>query len=145
MSAGRICSRVVASAAPDEKVRAAAQRMAEHDVGTLVVLDPHGDNAPLGILTDRDIAVSCVAAGLDPDHVSVSKVMSEPVRSVDESTSVEETIKRMAQANARRLVVTGGEGRLVGIISLDDVLALITEEAAAVSRLLEQQAPRVPA
>ena len=145
MSAGRICSRIVATAAPDEMVRAAAKRMAEHDVGTLVVVEPNDLHKPIGILTDRDIAVRCVAKGLDPDKTAVSDVTSKPVQSVDESTPIEETVAKMAKTATRRLVVTGTENRLVGIVTLDDVMGLLTEEAAAISQLLGKQEPHIPA
>ena len=145
MSAGKICSRVVATATPDEMVRAAALRMEEHDVGTLVVIEPKSQTAPVGIVTDRDIAVRCVAKGLNPDKTAVSKVMSKPVQTVDEAMPIEEAIQQMARTSTRRLVVTGTDNRLVGIVTLDDVLSLLTEEAAAISHLLEKQAPHIPA
>ena len=145
MSAGRICSRVVVTALPDEFVRIAARRMAQHDVGTLVVVGGNGIREPIGIVTDRDIAVRCVADGLDPDTTPVSKVMTQPVRVIDENMPIEHAILRMAEAAARRLVVTGRKDELVGILSLDDVVGLLVEEMAPIGRLLEQQEPHVPA
>ena len=59
MSAGRVCVREVLVATPEESVREAARRMQKADVGSLVVLDP--DRRPVGILTDRDVALRCVA------------------------------------------------------------------------------------
>jgi len=56
MSAGRICSRVVVTASSNESIRVAAQRMAEKDVGTLVVVDPSRVPEAVGIITDRDLA-----------------------------------------------------------------------------------------
>jgi CBS domain-containing protein len=64
MSVGRICVREVWVASPEESVATAARRMAEHDVGTLVVVDEH--RHPLGMLTDRDVTLRCVAAGRPP-------------------------------------------------------------------------------
>lgn len=134
-----ICSRVVVTALPEELVRVAARRMAEHEVGTLVVVTD-ADHAA-GIVTDRDIALRCVAAGLDPDKTSVSKIMTQPLRSIDENVPVEDAIMRMAEAGARRLVVTGEHDQLVGILSLDDVVGVLLEEIAPVGRLLERQGP----
>ena len=53
MSGGRICVRTVRTAEPGESIRAAAARMAEHGVGTVVVLDE--GRVPIGILSDRDL------------------------------------------------------------------------------------------
>ncbi len=143
MSAGRICTRVVATAAPDETVRVAAQRMAEHEVGTLVVTDPDSVSRARGILTDRDIVTRCVATGLDAETTPVSQLMSTPVQSVDQDTPIEDALSRMVSAATRRLLVTREGGRMVGVLSLDDVLELLSEEAVAVGRLLEKQSPAI--
>jgi len=145
MSAGRICSRTVVTARPEESVRVAARRMAQNDVGTLVVVRADGPNEAIGIVTDRDIAVRCVAGDLNPDTALVSKIMTQPVRAVDEGMPIEQVMVRMAEAGARRLVVTGAGDKLVGIISLDDFLDLLVEEMGPIGRLLERQQPRVPA
>ena len=144
MSAGRICSRVIATASPHESIRAVARRMAEYDVGTLVVLEGDGASRAIGVLTDRDIAVRCVARNLEPDQTLVSDIMTTPVQSVSEHTPIEDAISRMASAATRRLVVTGDGDRVVGILSLDDVLDLLIEETGAIGRLLEKQKPRIP-
>jgi CBS domain-containing protein len=141
MSAGTICTRVVATASPSETVRTAARRMAENDVGTLVVMGPNG--SPAGLVTDRDLTIRCLAPGLDPDQTQLAQVMTTPVQSIDEHTPIEQAISRMASAGIRRLVVTGPARGLVGLLSLDDVLDLLVEETAAVGRLLEKQAPRI--
>jgi CBS domain-containing protein len=141
MSAGRICSRTVMTATPEEPVRVAARRMAEFEVGTLVIVSADDTHAPMGIVTDRDIAIRCVAAGLDPHTTPVSKIMTQPLRTIDEDMPIEHAILRMAEASTRRLVVTGERSRLVGILSLDDVLDLLVDETGPIRRLLKQQQP----
>ena len=138
MSVGAICIRSVHVASPEESVRRAAARMAEADVGTLVVLG--ADRRPVGILTDRDIALRCVARGLDPESTEVGGVMSTPLTCVRESTPIESGLARMAGAHARRLVVVDDEERLVGLLALDDVLELLAEEATTVGKLVRQRA-----
>ncbi len=144
MTAGRLCSRIMATASPDESVRAAARRMAEFDVGTLVVLKETRGSRAVGVITDRDIAIRCVAEKLDPDAALVSEVMTTPVHSVGDDTPLDEAISKMAAAGTRRLVVTGEGDRVAGILSLDDVLDLIVRETTAIGRLLEKQQPRIP-
>lgn len=145
MSVGRICSRVVVTASPDETVRAAARRMAEHDVGTLVVTEGDGRLPAVGIVTDRDIVIRGDAASLDLDHTPISQVMSKPVHSVKEATPIEQALARMASTGTRRVVVTGARERPVGILSLDDVLDLLSGEAATIGLLLGKQQPHVRA
>ena len=144
MSVGRICSRLVVTVSSVESVRVAARRMAENGVGTLVVANLDGVIQASGIVTDRDIAVRCVAESLDPDRTPVSRVMTAPAGSVDESTPIEEAVRMMASAATRRLIVTGDDHRLIGILSLDDVLDLLVEEIESVGRLLKKQVPHVP-
>jgi len=144
MTVGSICSHVVASASSHETIRTAAQRMAEHDVGTLVVLETEDGVKTVGIVTDRDIVTRCVAPSLDPDRQRVSSVMTSPVHTVDEQTPVEEAIRTMARVGARRLVVLGEADRPVGVLSLDDVLNLLAEDVGAIGRLLAKQRSHIP-
>lgn len=144
MSVGQLCTRVVATAAPGETVRAAARRMAVNDVGTLVVVDEADATQTVGILTDRDIAVRCVAGHLDPDVAVVGDVMTQPVETIDQSAPLEEALSRMAAFGHRRLIVTGEQGALVGLLSLDDALEYLTRELQPVGQLLDKQQPRFP-
>lgn len=145
MSAGTICNRVVVTVSPGESIGTAARRMAEHEVGTLVVVEMNSVPQATGIITDRDIAVRCVAGGLDPDKTPVSRPMTTPVVSVDESTPIEQALSKMASAATRRLIVTADGHRLVGVLSVDDVLDLLIEEAKSIAHLLERQTPHVVA
>ncbi len=138
MTVGAICVRSVQIAAPEEKVRAVVGRMAEADVGTVVVLG--NDQKPVGMLTDRDVAMRCVAGALDPGATEVQAIMTAPVICLHESTPIESALERMAGVHARRMVVVDDEERLVGILALDDVLELLAEEVAAIGKLVRQRA-----
>lgn len=132
--------REVYTAKASETVRAAARRMREAGVGALVVLDDGA--APVGILTDRDIAVRCVGLDEDPDTTRVRDVMTTPAHSVPETTPIEEALRLMAGLATRRVVVTDEQGGLAGILALDDVLELLVEEAEAIGRLVRDQRTR---
>jgi CBS domain-containing protein len=111
--------------------------MAAASVGTVVVLGE--DRKPVGILTDRDVALRCVAQGRDPDATEVGSVMSVPVTCVHESTPIETALGRMAGVHARRLAVVDDDEGLVGILALDDVLELLADELTSVGKLLRQR------
>ena len=138
MSVGAICVRSVQIASPDELVGTVARRMAQADVGTVVVLGP--DKRPVGILTDRDLALRCVADKRDPDATEVRAVMTAPATCVRESTPIEDALARMAASRVRRVVVVDDQERLLGILALDDVLELLAEEATTLGKLLARQA-----
>lgn len=139
MPVGKICSRSVVVASPDDSIVEAARRMAEHGVGTLVVRDTEGH--PVGMVTDRDVTVRSVAAGLDPEATLVSDLMTAPVEMVHESTPIEDALARMSRTGVRRLPVVDEEDRIVGILALDDVLELLAEEQETVGRLLRKSRP----
>lgn len=139
MSVGRIATRVVATASPRESVLDIARRMEEHNVGSVVIVDEA--SKPVGIITDRDIVVRAAARDLDLDKTPVSMVMTREVRTVDESTPIEQALATMGAKGSRRLVVTGSESKLVGLLSLDDVIELLAEEAESVGALLRNVAP----
>lgn len=139
MSVGRLCTRSVVFATDREKVRTAAQRMARHNVGSIVVVDE--GRVPVGIFTDRDIVVRCVAVDLDPVTTAVGDVMTTPVRTVGEMVPIQEALRIMRMLGVRRLVVTGEGGALAGILSLDDVLELLASEADTIGELLSKETP----
>jgi CBS domain-containing protein len=138
MSVGRICIREVHTAEPGESVRAISRRMQQQGVGALVVIE---GSRPVGIVTDRDVALRCVAEGRDPEATLVSDVMTAPALCVHEATPIETAIQLMSGVPMRRVVVTDGQERLVGILSLDDVLDLLLEEVEHIARLVRAQQP----
>jgi CBS domain-containing protein len=113
--------------------------MSEANVGALVVVDEKG--YPVGIVTDRDLALRCLAGDCDPSTMLVSTIMTAPVVCVGESTPIEDALKQMARISARRLAVTDEKGRLAGLLALDDVLELLVEEAETIGRLLKRRNP----
>jgi CBS domain-containing protein len=139
MTVGRICQREVDLADAGEPVRAAAQRMRARNVGSLVILDT--ERRPIGIVTDRDLALAVVAEGRDADEVRVGDVMSPAPRTVSEDTPIEDTLAVMRARHVRRLPVVDARGRLVGMVSVDDVLSLLAEEFAQLGGLIEGSSP----
>lgn len=139
MSVGRICTRYVDLADPEETVQAAARRMLERKVGTLVILDQA--KRPVGLLTDRDLVLRVLAQGQDPRQTSVGEVMTKEPKTVTEGTPIEQALALMRSGAFRRLPVVGGDGTLVGLVSLDDILSLLAEELREVGTLVEREMP----
>jgi CBS domain-containing protein len=134
MSVGRICVRTVHVAGPGESAREAARRMVTEGVGTLVVLG--GDRRPVGFVTDRDVMFHCVAEGRDAARTRVDEIMAAPVVTVPEDLPIEDALARMAETKVRRLAVVDRAGCLAGLLALDDVLDLLSEEFGTIGRLL---------
>lgn len=135
MNVGNICSRRVITASPQLDIQAAAELMRQEHVGFLVVVpeQPRGPQPPLGVLTDRDIAIAVVAKRADPASLKVGDVMSiQPVLAA-ETDSVDLALRTMRRAGVRRVPVVNGRGEVAGVLSLDDVLELIAREMDSVS------------
>jgi len=94
----------------------AAKLLADENVGSLVVTS---GGKPVGIVTDRDIVVRAVAAGL-PVNERVERIMSSPLITVEPRTPIMEAIQLMEKHSIRRLPVVEGE-RIVGIFTSTDV------------------------
>jgi CBS domain-containing protein len=118
--------------AASTSVQDAAKQMASAGVGLLIVA---AEERPVGVLTDRDIVLRAVATG-HGGETPVSDVMTSHVHTVVENASVEHAATVMADKQCRRLAVTDPGGRVVGVLSIDDVLHVAGGELREVARAL---------
>jgi CBS domain-containing protein len=140
MTVARTCTRCVDFAEGNECATAVAQRMRARNVGTLIIVD-HESRWPTGLVTDRDLVVRVLSEQRDPNQTRITEVMTQFPQTVTEETPIEEALHIMRCGPYRRLPVVNRDGRLVGILSLDDVLRLLTEEFGDISRLLREESP----
>lgn len=113
MSSHCICVR------QDEPVSAAALLLRRHNLGALPVCTPQGQLR--GMITDRDIALRCVAGDLDPRETRISEVMSRGIQFVSPQDSAETALEIMSREQLRRLPVAEN-GKPVGMVSLCDLV-----------------------
>jgi CBS domain-containing protein len=139
MPVGDFCRREPCTATADESIREAAKRMDARGVGCLVVVDAGG--RPVGMLTDRDLVMRGLRRRRDPDTTTVGEVMHGDVTRVREAAPLEVAIRRMRSDAVRRIPVTDDAGRLVGILTADDVLQLASSELAGVAEAIRAQFP----
>ncbi len=139
MSIAGICNRRVIVLDKEQSVLEAARLMREHHVGDVIVTTTNGQRRPVGIVTDRDVAVSVVALGLDPNIITVGDVMYRQLVTAPGDQGVFETIQQMRQKGIRRLPVVDDGGLLIGIITLDDLLQLLAEEFGEIGRLIGRE------
>jgi len=124
----------------DTTVAAAAALMRSHHVGSVVLVeDVAGVTKPVGMLTDRDIVVEVVAAGLDPHAITAGEIVQRPVAVVGVETSCSDVVREMAINGVRRLPVVRKDGTLAGIVSLDDVLLDLIAPLVAVADLARRE------
>ena len=117
-----LMNRHVRTVAPTDSLADAAAVMAGRDVGVLPVVE---DGRLVGIVTDRDIAVRGVAAGMR-SRTCVAEIMTEKVLDCEADEELDDVLVRMGEQQVRRMPVCTSDGALVGMISIGD--AAQTEE-----------------
>jgi CBS domain-containing protein len=100
-----------------ETIAYAARRMAEDDIGCLPVVR---DGKLAGIVTDRDIAVRAVAAGIDPD-TPIERIMSDHVAACSPADDIETVLETMSREQVRRMPVCNERNEVIGIVALADM------------------------
>lgn len=127
-----VMTRDVQTISTQDSVQRAAQLMDELNVGAIPVVD---DGRLVGMITDRDITVRSVAVGQDPAGTRVNDVMSTDVRTCTADQGVEDVLAQMADVQIRRVPVVDGNGRVIGIVSLGDV---VTKAPVEVEQTLDE-------
>ncbi len=126
MSLKNLKERELVSCGPDSTILEAAQLMKRKNVGAVLVMD--NARNPLGIITDRDIAIRCVAGQSDCSKARVADAMSKPVQSVRVSEGVYNAIQTMKESGVRRVPVVDEFERAVAVVSFGDLLQMLVQE-----------------
>jgi CBS domain-containing protein len=114
----------VVTASPQDTLAAVARSMEAHNVGAVVITENH---RPVGILTDRDVALELGARNASPETPAV-RVMTTPAETILARDGVFAATRAMLERKVRRLAVVGSDGQLVGIVTVDDLLRLLGRE-----------------
>jgi CBS domain-containing protein len=139
MTIGKFCNRNVVCATRDTTVVEAATLMRRHHIGDLIVVDQTDDQrTPIGVVTDRDIVVEVVAPGLDPKGIKLGDLLLGRLVTVEENRSRADAVRVMATSGVRRMPVVDAAGRLVGIVTLDDLLPHFAAQLMELSELVSR-------
>ena len=144
MQVSEIMTRGAEIVAPDASLQQAAAAMEALGVGSLPVCD---SQRLVGTITDRDIVVRGVAAGLSPVDSLVRDCMSDDVAYAFEDEEADEVLERMKTLQVRRLPVLNRDKKLVGIVALGDIAtepraAALGSVGAAVAEISEPSRPK---
>ncbi|HME72456.1 MAG TPA: CBS domain-containing protein [Myxococcota bacterium] len=136
MPVGTYIYRVPRTVSPHETTRAAAQLMERESIGCVVLVE---EGRPVGMLTDRDIALRILGGKLDPSVVSVGDLARRLPILVSAQASLGEALRVMRLHRVRRVLVVDQAGMLVGLLCADDVLRLLSTEVAELAEALRKQ------
>ena len=140
MNVEELCSRDVVTVAATTGLVEAAQAMRSRHVGFLVVTgDGAPDGIPIGVLTDRDIVVEVVSKGIDPRSLTTGDVMTRDPLVMGVAARPEHALKQMRIFGVRRTPVTNAQGRLAGVLALDDLLEWLASTLADAASVVRRE------
>ncbi|MBX0288400.1 CBS domain-containing protein [Halomicroarcula sp. F28] len=129
----------VVTAERDTPVRTVVAKMAENDVGSVVVVE---DDRPIGIITDRKVALALEETP-DIAQRTAEELLHGDVFTADPSMNIFDAIQVMSDEGIRRLPIVDDNGALRGIVTLDDALVLLGGVVSEVSDTVQSQSPRL--
>jgi len=112
---------------PDDTADRAASLMKSHDIGPVPVVEKTDSKRIVGVVTDRDLALKVVAESRDPKKTRVGDVMTREVVTCRSEDDVKIALKAMTDHQLRRIFITDGNHRLVGVIAQADVATSLSE------------------
>ena len=124
----------VACMSPRSSIIDASREMNTQTVGAVVIISD--DGRPIGMLTDRDIVLRVVAEGRDPQRTPVEEAMTRGAAFLSHDASIQDATEIMRDCGMRRLPLVDAEGKVDGLISLDDIVLLLGMELGNVSAAL---------
>ncbi len=115
----------------------AAKFMTDMNVGSVIVTDDK--DSPSGLITDRDVVSRVLAQGKDSKSTKIGEIMISPVVTISEDKDIIDATQIMSAHGIRRLPVTGSNGKLEGVVSLDDVLVVLGKEMQNIATTLKKE------
>jgi len=118
----------------EANVAKAAKTMCREKVGSVIILQR---NKPIGIVTEEDINCKVVAKDLKPSTVQVSTIMSTPLITVSADKTVIDAAQMMVEHKVRRLPIVDKSGKVIGIVTVRDLLTVSNEQNELLTDLIE--------
>jgi CBS domain-containing protein len=138
MSLREFCQRNVVSISPESNIIEACRLMKTNNIGCLVVQER---GKMCGILTDRDIALKVTGENKDPQKTSARQIMSHsPVR-IPVEQSLQQLTNLMRVHRVRRVPIVDGMDEVLGIVTMDDIIALLSGEMADLGNAVCEPSP----
>jgi CBS domain-containing protein len=134
------CQTNVVSVKPDATVQFVAGLMKEKNIGCVVVTDNH---RPVGIVTDRDIALRSGTLCDQPDMILIETVMTRDITTIRKDAGIFDAIQEMKTLGVRRMPIVDSGGRLVGLLTVDDLIRLLAREMADIARIIGKESPSI--
>jgi CBS domain-containing protein len=130
------CRTDVVTVTPEVSLQTVAILMEKENVGSVVVVE---DEKPVGIVTDRDLALRAFVNRMDPETTHAREIMSHDPLVLEAGMGLFEAMEFMRGRGVRRMPVVDEHGMLRGIITVDDIIRLLVEELSCIANILEEE------
>ncbi|HEY0943598.1 MAG TPA: CBS domain-containing protein [Steroidobacter sp.] len=148
MNVGRVCTREVVFVDESESLHTAAELMRNKWVGSVVVCkEVDSQRVPVGMITDRDVAMAALRSEGRLSGILASQAMSRNPLVIPQDEDVADALERMRSHGVRRAPVVNTGGALVGLVSIDDLLEVLVEQLSSIVHLIARQlkpSPKLP-
>jgi len=138
MSLQEFCQRRVVTISPRSSVADACQLMAQNNIGCMVVQE---DGKLCGILTDRDIALKVAGETKDSRQTKVGEVMTPNPVAISVDKNLHELTRFMHTNHVRRVPIIDGGNKVLGIVTLDDLIAMLSDEMFEIGKTVSEPIP----
>lgn len=140
MSVGQHCDKKMSLLAQDASILEAAQVMRKNHVGEVVIVEQQADKTiPVGIITDRDLVIEIIAMEIDLEQINVGSIVCFEIITVSKDTSLTKALEIMQLHGVRRAPVVDGNGALMGLISIESILKVLSQDMAKILKLFNTE------
>ncbi len=133
-----LCSKDLVYIEEQSSLKQAAQLMKKHNVGGVIVVDTYAGKKPVGIITDRDIALCCVDEKLSLTK-KIQKVMTKKIVTMPRDAGIAAVVEKMEKDKVRKIIILDKQGHACGLVSSDDILELLAREINALGKVSQIQ------
>ena len=135
-----VCQTYVVSVSPHTTISFVADLMKDKNIGCVIITEDH---KPVGIVTDRDLALRIDISSQEKESAQISTIMTNEVKTIRKDTGIFQAVQVMKSSKVRRLPVVDMGGRLVGLITVDDILRLLARELGEIARIIGNESPNI--
>lgn len=129
----------VVAVLPDTTVEEVIKMMENQNIGSVVVVE---NEEPVGIVTDRDLVLKVLKTGKDRLSTVAGEVMTKDPVTLEEGMGFFVALRSMSEHEVRRLPIVDAEGKLVDIVSHDDLIRLLADELDTLADVPEAESDR---
>jgi CBS domain-containing protein len=139
MTIHALCNKNIITATATMTITKAISLMNDNHIGALIIIDDERGTMPIGLITDRDIALKACKEGTNLNDIQINDIMTKDLVILKDDQGIKETLDIMSEKGIRRAPVVNHNNELIGIISLDDLTLLLAEEIQSISKLIRNQ------